>query len=105
MFLTLSNLTGLSLHPLAASVESDKDSDAGSYTEMAPSSSKDSMQANSGSESENSSEKMKPHKKRRKLDSGSKKESGEEDGMIEEKSENGDESKGIKYSCQDNLMA
>ena len=92
MFLTLSNLTGLSLHPLAANTsdsDSDTDTETGSYTEIVPKKSEDgetkschleaiedgekcSEERTGGGSEDSSSEKAaKPSRKRRKLNSGS----------------------------------
>lgn len=74
MFLTLSNLTGLTLHPLSAQSDSE-DENPGSGTESAPvegaaGSVVEIEDPKSGSESEVScTEKVKPRKKRRKLNS------------------------------------
>lgn len=82
VFLILSNLTGLSLHALAANKDSDSElSDTGSYTELAPrnrcsrkeksrdqSTSKEETGSSSGSEAEEE-KKLKPKKKRRRLNS------------------------------------
>ena len=80
VFLILSNLTGLSLHALAANNDSDSDvSDAGSYTELVPrdkSGKKVGASASKGIETNSSSgsdgeddKKVKPKKKRRRLNS------------------------------------
>ena len=83
VFLILSNLTGLSLHALAVNRNSDV-SDCGSYTELAPRTSKNGQRdqkltqskykggieinSSSGSEGEED-KKVKPKRKRRRLNS------------------------------------
>ena len=85
MFLTLSNLTGLTLHPLAAQRDSDTDNDHDdSSCETLPAggaTGEDGSKSGTGSESEvSSTEKAKPRKKRRKLNSecSDKKQAGEQ---------------------------
>jgi len=69
MFLTLSNLTGLRLHKLAAVQESDSDSESEEEDTVGSSHDVSSDGQFSGSESEGTAEKLKPKKKRQKLNS------------------------------------
>lgn len=70
MFLTLSNLTGLTLHPLAAN-DSDDEQDGGDKEEMGPSMTDDTgplIDQSATIDTNNHSEKSKPLKKKRRLD-------------------------------------